>query len=183
MPASGKSLPFEAQLDAAASTPAIPNRSLFKASEVCEIAHLQPYILRSWESEFQTLGVSRTPGSQRMYRRSDVERVFEIKRLLFVEGLTLAGVRRRLEEEPSPSESTPIEQLLGSNARERLGEVKRGLRSILDLLARDAGGGNGHDARPTEVRSKRAEKVASRRKVTKPARKAASSSKSKFKRG
>jgi DNA-binding transcriptional MerR regulator len=146
MPASGKPLPFEAQPEAQPAASPIPNRSLFKASEVCEIAHLQPYILRSWENEFQTLGVTRTPGGARVYRRSDVERVFEIKRLLFDEGLTLAGVRRRLEADTPAVGSTPIEELLGPNARERLGEVKRGLLSILDLLSKDASGGNGHAA-------------------------------------
>ena len=35
----------------------------------------------------------------RVYRRSDVEQVMRIKHLLLVEGLTLAGARRRLEEE------------------------------------------------------------------------------------
>jgi DNA-binding transcriptional MerR regulator len=161
----------------------IPNRSLFKASEVCDIAHLQPYILRSWENEFQTLGVARTPGGPRVYRRGDVERVFEIKRLLFEEGLTLAGVRRRLEEEPAAMESTPIEQLLGSNARERLGEVKRVLRSILDLLSKEAGGGNGHAAAHAAVRIKSSASAnASRAKTSKPARKAAPPARGKLKR-
>jgi DNA-binding transcriptional MerR regulator len=178
MPAPGKSLPFEAQPEPQSPASPIPNRSLFKASEVCEIAHLQPYILRSWENEFQTLGVARTPGGQRVYRRSDVERVFEIKRLLFEEGLTLAGVRRRFEDEIPPSESTPIEQLLGSNARERLGEVKRGLRLILELLSKDASGGNGHAAalaaasvRPAAPARPQAQKAGKRgRKAAPPAR-------------
>src|SRR4029077_6860031 len=37
----------------------IPDKSAFKASEVCEIAKVQPYVLRSWENEFHELGVSR----------------------------------------------------------------------------------------------------------------------------
>src|SRR4030095_16182795 len=52
----------------------VPNRPAFKASEVCEIAHVQPYVLRSWENEFPELGVSRTPGGPRVYRKADVER-------------------------------------------------------------------------------------------------------------
>jgi DNA-binding transcriptional MerR regulator len=114
----------------------IPNRALFKAAEVCELVKVQPYVLRSWEAEFPELGVARTAGGPRVYRRADVERVLRIKHLLLVEGLTLAGARRRLTEETAPvAADTPvIDELIGQNARERLTEVKRGLRSILELL-------------------------------------------------
>ena len=119
----------------------IPNRSLFKASEVCDLIKLQPYVLRSWEAEFPGLGVSKAAGSARVYRRSDVEQVARIKHLLLVEGLTLAGVRRKLEEESTPVIDEPaINELLGRNARERLTAVKQGLRSILDLLGSANGG-------------------------------------------
>ena len=116
----------------------IPNRALFKASEVCEIASVQPYVLRSWESEFPDLGVSKSAGGPRIYRRADVERVLRIKQLVFSDGLTLAGVRRRIEEEAPPvleeAEAAPIKELLGRNAKERLSEVKRGLMGILEML-------------------------------------------------
>ena len=84
----------------------IPNQSLFRQAEVCEIASVQPYVLRSWEAEFPDLGVSKTQGAPRVYRREDVERVLRIKHLLFAEGLTLAGARRKLQEErPRPATS------------------------------------------------------------------------------
>jgi DNA-binding transcriptional MerR regulator len=124
----------------------IPNRALFKSSEVCEIASVQPYVLRSWESEFPDLGVSKSAGGPRIYRRVDVERVLRIKQLVFNDGLTLAGVRRRIEEEAPPTleEATaaPIKELLGRNAKERLAEVKRGLISILEMLSARPGNGD-----------------------------------------
>lgn len=120
----------------------IPKRALFKAAEVCELAKLQPYVLRSWEAEFPALGVAKAVGAPRTYRRQDVEQVLRIKHLLLVEGLTLAGARKRLEEETAPvaADEPAIDELLGRNARERLTAVKRGLRSILDLLAHNGGG-------------------------------------------
>jgi len=121
----------------------IPNRALFKASEVCDLVKLQPYVLRSWEVEFPGLGVAKSAGSPRVYRRADVEQVARIKHLLLVEGLTLAGARRKLEDEKAPTlgDEPQIEELLGRNARERLVLIKQGLRSILDLL------GSKHDTR------------------------------------
>ena len=114
----------------------IPNRALFKAAEVCEIAKVQPYVLRSWEAEFPELGVAKTAGAARVYRRPDVEQVLRIRHLLLVDGLTLAGARRRLDEEGAPiaAESPAIDELMGQNARERLTAVKRGLQSILEML-------------------------------------------------
>src|SRR5712692_8366441 len=99
----------------------IPKRALFKAAEVCDLAKVQPYVLRSWEAEFPELGIAKTTGAPRVYRRADVEQVLRIKHLLLVEGLTLAGVRRRLEEESTPvaADVPVIDELIGRNARER----------------------------------------------------------------
>jgi DNA-binding transcriptional MerR regulator len=115
----------------------IPNRALFKPAEVCELLKVQPYVLRTWETEFPRLGVSKTPGGPRVYRRADIEQVIRIKHLVLDEGLTLAGARRRLEEESKPvaADIPAFDELIGQHARERLTEIKRGLRSILDLLS------------------------------------------------
>lgn len=112
----------------------IPDRPLFKAAEVCSIAKVQPYVLRSWESEFPALGASTTSGA-RVYRRADVELVLEIRRLLFEEGLTLGAARRRLTSEDRPAPEPVDSDLIGPDARERLLWVKQELRSILDLLS------------------------------------------------
>src|SRR3954467_6030465 len=93
----------------------IPNRALFKAAEVCDLVKVQPYVLRSWEAEFPHLGVAKSTTSPRVYRRADVEHVLRIKHLLLVEGLTLAGARRKLEEEATPvaADAPAIDELLG----------------------------------------------------------------------
>ena len=51
----------------------VPYRSLFRQPEVCEIAQVQPYVLRTWEAEFPELGVKKTEGGPRVYRRADLE--------------------------------------------------------------------------------------------------------------
>ncbi len=128
----------------------IPKRALFKASEVCEIASVQPYVLRSWESEFPDLGVAKAGGGPRTYRRIDVEKVLRIRQLVFNDGLTLAGVRRRIDEEAPPvleeAAFAPMKELLGRNVQERLSEVKKGLMSILAMLS--ARPGEASDGRP-----------------------------------
>lgn len=122
-------------------TAQIPNRSLFRQPEVCEIAKVQPYVLRSWEAEFQDLGVAKTQGGPRVYRKTDVERVLRIKHLLFVEGLTLAGARRKLlDERPAPApEPDSLGALLTSDARERILAVRQALRELAAMLAQVPG--------------------------------------------
>jgi DNA-binding transcriptional MerR regulator len=111
----------------------VPKRALLKAAEVCDLLKVQPYVLRSWESEFPELGVAKTAGGPRVYRPIDIEQVMRIKHLLLVEGLTLAGARRKLEDEAAPA--VAIDELIGPEARDRLTAIKRGLRAILDLLS------------------------------------------------
>lgn len=151
----------------------IPNRSLFKAPEVCQIAGVQPYVLRSWETEFPDLGVTRKDGTARVYRRSDVERVLLIKQLVFVEGLTLAGARRRLSEQPKAGDGDdlPIDELFGRDARERLVRVRETLREVLQLLSRAPHhAGNGGRAVEAVAAHRPAERPARSGRAKKPAR-------------
>ncbi len=118
---------------------AAPKRDVFKAAEVCEVVQLQPYVLRSWEAEFPQIGLATAAGGPRVYRRSDIQLVLRIKQLVFEEGLTLSGARRRLEEE-GDRETAPqirVEEVLGNNAREKIRSVKTGLQSILQMLSHD----------------------------------------------
>ncbi len=122
----------------------IPNRPAFRVSEVCEIAGVPQFVLRGWEAEFPDLGVSKTPAGPRIYRKADVEKVLHLKRLILEEGLTLAGVRRRLVEEAEaaagesdlslPEVGATTAAGLDEGARAHLTEVKRGLHWILETL-------------------------------------------------
>lgn len=80
------------------TTGTIPNKLYFKIGEVSEITGMEPYVLRYWESEFKTIKPSRTQSNQRIYRRKDVETILEIKKMLYVEKLTIAGARRKLQD-------------------------------------------------------------------------------------
>ena len=114
----------------------IPNRAAFKASEVCEVAQIPPYVLRSWEKEFPGLGAAARPGGPRIYRRSDIEQILRIKQLVFAEGLTIAGARRKLEGDP-PAEEEPVlpAALVPDEVRSHVAQAKRELRSLLDMLS------------------------------------------------
>ncbi len=112
-----------------------------KAADVCQIAQVQPYVLRTWEAEFPDLGQS-MDGGPRFYGRADVERVLKIRELVYGEGLTLAGARRRLEEAKTERRAdAPAEfALVDATTRARLRSVRNGLVAVLALLDKPAAG-------------------------------------------
>src|SRR5687768_110354 len=114
---------------------------LYKAADVCELAQVQPYVLRSWEKEFPGISVQKSAETGRLDRQSDLDQVLRIKQLVFGEGLTLAGAQRRLEESipiaerVTDSEVAEVLDALASDARTRIAHVRDGLRSILKVLS------------------------------------------------
>lgn len=78
---------------------AIPDKLFFKIGEVCDLVGVQAHVLRYWESEFPTLQPQKNRAGQRTYRRKDVEMALRIKELLYDEGFTIAGAKRRLAGE------------------------------------------------------------------------------------
>jgi DNA-binding transcriptional MerR regulator len=117
-----------------------PKLERLKAADVCQIAQVQPYVLRTWEAEFPDLG-QQTPGGPRIYGRADVERVLRIRELVYVEGLTLAGARRRLEEASQSADATAAEDfvVVDEQTRTRIRTVRQGLQGVLELLSRPPG--------------------------------------------
>ena len=82
-----------------ATTTEIPDKLFYKAAEVCQITDTQPYVLRFWESEFPRLAGAKNRSGQRVYKRSDIDLVFRIKKLLYQEEYTIAGARKALEDD------------------------------------------------------------------------------------
>src|SRR6476620_2854808 len=79
---------------------------LYKIGEVCKIAEVQPYVLRYWETEFPPLAPNKSGGGQRLYTRREIDVILRIKQLLYSEGFTLAGAKKKLDVEiASPPEN------------------------------------------------------------------------------
>ena len=71
----------------------------YKIGDVCRIADVQPYVLRYWESEFAALAADRSQSGPRSYSARELKVIEQIKRLLYDEGYTIAGAKKRLESE------------------------------------------------------------------------------------
>lgn len=102
---------------------------LYKIGEVCKLADVQPYVLRYWETEFPQLAPNKSGGGQRLYTRREIDTILRIKELLYREGFTIAGAKKRLETELVPA---PVAEAAPSN--DVLASVKKELREILRML-------------------------------------------------
>ena len=78
---------------------AIPEKIFFKIGEVCDIVDVQAHVLRYWETEFPQLSPQKNRSGQRSYRRRDVEIALRIKELLYEDEYTIAGARKKLQQD------------------------------------------------------------------------------------
>jgi DNA-binding transcriptional MerR regulator len=125
-------------------SPRAPEK-MYKIGEVCRIADVQPYVLRYWETEFPPLAPTKGGGGQRAYSQQEIDLVLRIKQLLYSEGFTIAGAKKKLEAEladgvagdsapASPSDAGPTATAKPSLDRDAVADLKRELRQILALL-------------------------------------------------
>jgi DNA-binding transcriptional MerR regulator len=126
---------------------ALDEKRLYKIGEVCKLADVQPYVLRYWETEFPSLTPNKSGGGQRLYTRGEIDIILRIKQLLYSEGFTIAGAKKKLENdllEPAVPPAEPPSRTarrsrtktapLDDQAAKALGTVKRELTALLELL-------------------------------------------------
>ena len=98
------------------------DKKYYSISEVSELCSVKPHTLRFWESEFKTLKPVTRKGNRRYYQKDDIQMIRKIQDLLYKEGLTIAGVKRKLssgKKDQSSKESSEniledLEKLLKS---------------------------------------------------------------------
>lgn len=133
----------------ALAVPAIPDRLYFKIGDVAKLCGIETYVLRFWETQFPQLKPNKSGTGQRLYRRRDVELALEIKRLVHVEGFTLAGARQTLDQgghrrDPEPVLVATVKavepraatlQTTPDSVVAAVGRVRAELRELSTLLA------------------------------------------------
>lgn len=100
----------------------------YKIGEACKILEIQPYVLRYWETEFPFLSPNKSKSGQRVYGEPELTVIRRIKELLYQEGYTIAGAKKKLELElanpggVSPSQNSSSDPSSGEeNGKDRSG--------------------------------------------------------------
>ncbi len=71
-------------------------QDFFKLNEVCKLVGVQPYMLRFWGKEIPEIVATTTDTGQRLYSREQVETILNVRKLLFEDGLSVPGARKRI---------------------------------------------------------------------------------------
>jgi hypothetical protein len=116
----------------------IPNRALFKAAEVCDLAKVQPCVLRSWESGFHHWAWRRAPEPRASIAARTWSGCCGSSICCWSKDDARRRARRSTKTAPVAADAPVFDELVGRNARERRRPWRR-LQSILDLLARGRG--------------------------------------------
>jgi len=125
------------------NAPEIPDKLYFRIGEVSRLAGIKPYVLRFWETEFPGLGPKKSGTGHRLYRRKDVEMVFQIKHLLYDKRYTIEGARKDLDTRHKTEQLKPTEVKSGRKKVVQgdlfantivLDEIRKELVDILEIL-------------------------------------------------
>jgi DNA-binding transcriptional MerR regulator len=113
-------------------------RLYYRIGEVSRITGLKAHVLRYWESEFKVIRPHKEGSLQRLYRRKDLDLILKIKKLLYEEGFTIAGAKKKIRDlERLENKQTKLKLMdKGSNgkAHELLTDLEEELKGIRRML-------------------------------------------------
>ncbi len=115
----------------------IPDKLTFKRKEVIQLAKLDGRVLDYWEKEFHAFSPVVNQSGEKFYSRRDVEIILAVKQWLIQEKRDKSHIQELLQQrfvdlagaQPSPAGDAV--------SPEKLRRIRRGLREILTLLAKD----------------------------------------------
>jgi DNA-binding transcriptional MerR regulator len=91
----------------------LPPKLYFRIGEVANLVGVEPHVLRYWEREFRSIRPTKSAKGQRVYSRRDVENLMRVRDLLYADGFTIAGAKKKLQRngtEPDAEEEADAEE-------------------------------------------------------------------------
>ena len=119
--------------------PISSERLYYRIGEVSRITGLKAHVLRYWESEFKVIKPYKGGSLQRLYRKKDLHLILKIKKLLYEDGFTIAGAKKKIRDlEKAENKQMKLGLVeRGSNGKERelllsIREELKGIRKMLE---------------------------------------------------
>lgn len=107
----------------------IPAKRYFTIGEVSELCDVKSHVLRYWEQEFPSLSPVKRRGNRRYYQRHDVLLIRQIRSLLYEQGYTIEGARKKLSGDDVSNDNNLSSQLVNQLVSE--------LEDVLAVLKKD----------------------------------------------
>lgn len=108
-------------------------KNYYTISEVTQITGVKDYVLRYWESEFPGLKPKKIRG-RRLYTPEDIKLILYIKKLLYNDGFTIEGARKKILSYKEENEQLDLP--LSTVDINFLKEIKRELEILLKKIKR-----------------------------------------------
>lgn len=111
----------------------------YTISEVADMTGVKAHVLRYWETEFPSLRPKKNRAGNRNYRPRDIKAILVIRDLLYKEGFTISGARKKLQEHygnPDPLISQLQIPFADPQARHAMSSIKQELLELRELIAR-----------------------------------------------
>ncbi len=105
------------------------NKVLYRVGDVSNLVDIDPYVLRYWEKMFPQLQPQKDETGQRVYTKADIDIVLRIKKLLYEDRYTIAGAKKKLNEENNLKTLINKKQFL-----EVLRDIKNTLKDVSAIL-------------------------------------------------
>lgn len=161
MSSSSSSSSSAGSLPSTATIATLPAKLYFRIGEVAGLVGVEPHVLRYWEREFRSIRPTKSAKGQRVYSRRDVENLLRVRDLLYRDGFTIAGAKKKLQRNgmepdaeteveeilevevaaPSPPATDPelmnaaeAESIVAGSARETLGALRNEIQAFLEEL-------------------------------------------------
>ena len=117
----------------------------FRIGELADKVGVERFVIRFWEKEF-AISSTRSTGGQRFYTETDLALFQKIKQLLYEEGFTISGAKKKLSSShyATVEKTEPIKKTDDRWAQktdwdqdellEHIGTLKKQLSKLRDLL-------------------------------------------------
>src|ERR1700761_4355336 len=110
----------------------LPSKLYFRIGEVAELVGVEPHVLRYWEREFRAIRPTKSAKGQRVYSRRDVENLMRVRELLYREGFTTAGAKKKLQRAGvEPRQEGDLDARDTTKLREQLLEMRGEIEAFL----------------------------------------------------
>lgn len=86
----------------------IPGKLVYRLEDISRLARLDPKVIDGWEMEFPFLQAGVTSKGDKVFREKDLRIILRLKELLVKQGMTLAGAKRKIEEEFGGGAGGPV---------------------------------------------------------------------------
>src|SRR5271155_3526605 len=114
----------------------LPPKLYFRIGEVASLVGVEPHVLRYWEREFRSIRPTKSAKGQRVYSRRDVENLLRVRELLYSEGFTIAGAKKKLQraggDVRGEGEEDGEELVEPSKTREQLVAMRSDIEAFLE---------------------------------------------------